>query len=156
MYVTPSGCSFMICRHTRSFSRMLSAVPKTMSGPSLMVSVVDAVSVAFTEVTRSASSVVMPATMASALLTLASVQYEPTAGLDPHARLDVWEIVREQADSGVAVVLATHSFEEADRVADDIVIMGRGRVRASGTRAEVTGGDSLETVYFSLTDGGRR
>ena len=81
---------------------------------------------------------------------------EPTAGLDPHARLDVWEIVREQADSGVAVVLATHSFEEADRVADDIVIMGRGRVRASGTRAEVTGGDSLETVYFSLTDGGRR
>ena len=73
----------MICRHTRSFSRMLSAVPKTMSGPSLMVSVVDAVSVAFTEVTRSASSVVMPATMASALLTLASVQYEPTAGLVP-------------------------------------------------------------------------
>ncbi|CCH74405.1 ABC transporter ATP-binding protein [Nostocoides australiense] len=81
---------------------------------------------------------------------------EPTAGLDPHTRLDVWDIVREQADAGAAVVLATHSFEEADRVADDIVIMDTGRVRAFGGRAEVTGAKSLEDVYFSLTRGGKR
>lgn len=76
---------------------------------------------------------------------------EPTAGLDPHTRLTVWEIVREQAGAGVAVVLATHSFEEAERVADDVVIMDRGRVRAAGERSAVEGGDTLEHVYFSLT-----
>lgn len=81
---------------------------------------------------------------------------EPTAGLDPHTRLDVWDIVRERADDGVAVVLATHSFEEADRVADDIVIMDTGRVRAVGSRADVTGARTLEDVYFSLTRGGTR
>ncbi|GAA1807737.1 hypothetical protein GCM10009811_33950 [Nostocoides veronense] len=81
---------------------------------------------------------------------------EPTAGMDPHTRLDVWEIVREQAAGGAAVVLATHSFEEADRVADDIVIMDRGRVRTSGPRAEVAGAKSLEDVYFSLTGRGER
>ncbi len=54
------------------------------------------------------------------------------------------------------MVLATHSFEEADRVADDIVIMDTGRVRAFGGRAEVTGAKSLEDVYFSLTRGGKR
>jgi ABC-2 type transport system ATP-binding protein len=81
---------------------------------------------------------------------------EPTAGMDPHTRLDVWDIVREQADGGVAVVLATHSFDEADRVADDIVIMDRGRVRAFGPRSEVAGAKSLEDVYFSLTGRGER
>ena len=81
---------------------------------------------------------------------------EPTAGMDPHTRLDVWDIVREQADGGVAVVLATHSFDEADRVADDIVIMDRGRARAFGPRSEVAGAKSLENVYFSLTGRGER
>ena len=64
--------------------------------------------------------------------------------------------MREQADGGVAVVLATHSFDEADRVADDIVIMDRGRVRAFGARPEVAGAKSLEDVYFSLTGRGER
>ena len=80
---------------------------------------------------------------------------EPTSGLDPHTRLEVWDIVREHADAGVAVVLATHSFEEADRIADDLVIMDGGRVQASGTREAVTSGASLEEVYFALTAGGR-
>ncbi|GAA1752347.1 MAG TPA: ABC transporter ATP-binding protein [Tetrasphaera sp.] len=81
---------------------------------------------------------------------------EPTAGLDPHTRLEVWDIVREEADRGVTVVLATHSFEEAERVADDLVIISHGRVRAAGTRAEVEGEDTLERVYFSLTSGAQR
>jgi ABC-2 type transport system ATP-binding protein len=81
---------------------------------------------------------------------------EPTAGMDPHTRLEVWDIVREQADAGVAVVLATHSFEEADRVADDVVIMSHGRVRTAGPRASVEGGETLEQVYFRLTSGGAR
>jgi ABC-2 type transport system ATP-binding protein len=80
---------------------------------------------------------------------------EPTAGLDPHARLEVWAVVREEADRGACVVLTTHSFEEAERVADRVVIMSAGRVAADGTLEEVRGGRTLEDVYFTLTGGVR-
>ena len=76
---------------------------------------------------------------------------EPSAGLDPHARLDVWDLVREVADAGAAVVLTTHSFEEAERLADHIVVVARGRVVAEGSLAEVTAGERLEDRYFALT-----
>ncbi|MCA0336019.1 MAG: ABC transporter ATP-binding protein [Actinobacteria bacterium] len=76
---------------------------------------------------------------------------EPTAGLDPHARLDVWALIREVADAGATVVVTTHSFDEADRLADDVVVMGRGRVLASGALAEVRGARTLEDRYFALT-----
>lgn len=76
---------------------------------------------------------------------------EPSAGLDPHARLDVWDLVRSVADQGAAVVMTTHSFEEAERIADQIVIVASGRVVAEGTLAHITDGRSLEEVYFGLT-----
>ncbi|MDO5628630.1 MAG: ABC transporter ATP-binding protein [Mobilicoccus sp.] len=76
---------------------------------------------------------------------------EPSAGLDPHGRLDVWDLVREVAESGTCVVLTTHSFEEADRLADDVVVVARGRAVATGTVAEVAGDAGLEETYFSLT-----
>ena len=76
---------------------------------------------------------------------------EPTAGLDPHARLEAWDLVRATRDSGCAVVVTTHSFEEAQRLADHIVIVSRGRVVGQGALAELTGEGSLEDVYFSLT-----
>ncbi len=79
---------------------------------------------------------------------------EPTAGLDPHARLDVWDLVRPEAARGVAVVLTTHSFEEAERLADRIVIMAHGAVVADGSLAEVSAGRSLEERYFALTGRG--
>jgi len=76
---------------------------------------------------------------------------EPTAGLDPHARLEVWDLVRETRDSGCAVIVTTHSFEEAERLADHIVIVNRGHVAAQGSLAELTAERSLEDAYFSLT-----
>ena len=80
---------------------------------------------------------------------------EPTAGLDPHARLEVWDLVRETAQEA-AVVVTTHSFEEAERIADHVVIMSAGRVVAQGSLAEVCDGRPLEERYFVLTAGGRR
>ena len=76
---------------------------------------------------------------------------EPSAGLDPHARLDVWDLVRATAAAGTAVVVTTHSFEEAERLADHIVVVAAGTVVADGTLAEVTGGVALEERYFALT-----
>jgi ABC-2 type transport system ATP-binding protein len=76
---------------------------------------------------------------------------EPAAGLDPHGRLDVWDLVAEQRDAGTTVVVTTHSFEEAARLADHLVIMNAGRTVAEGTPDSVTGGRPLEDVYFSLT-----
>ncbi len=80
---------------------------------------------------------------------------EPTAGLDPHARLDVWDLLRERAEGGTTLVVTTHGFEEAERLADRVVILDRGRVVADGTPAAVAGTQSLEQAYFALT-GGRR
>jgi len=76
---------------------------------------------------------------------------EPTAGLDPHARLEAWDLLFETRDSGCAVIVTTHSFEEAQRLADHVIIVHRGRVAAQGTVAELTADHSLEDVYFSLT-----
>lgn len=76
---------------------------------------------------------------------------EPTAGLDPHARLDVWDLVREVRDEGACVIVTTHSFEEAERLAERVVIMAGGSVVADGTVDEVRGVGSLEDAYFALT-----
>jgi ABC-2 type transport system ATP-binding protein len=91
--------------------------------------------------------------LAAALLGRPQVAFldEPTAGLDPHARLDAWDLLRETRDTGCAVIVTTHSFEEAERLADHVVIVHRGRVAAQGSIAELTGEQSLEKVYFSLT-----
>ncbi|MGE9807650.1 MULTISPECIES: ABC transporter ATP-binding protein [unclassified Janibacter] len=96
--------------------------------------------------------------LAAALVGAPDVAFldEPTAGLDPHARLDVWDLVRSVADAGAAVVLTTHSFEEAERLADDVVVVARGAVVASGTLPELTAERPLEDLYFALTDGRSR
>jgi ABC-2 type transport system ATP-binding protein len=77
---------------------------------------------------------------------------EPSAGLDPQARLAVWDLVREACDAGTSVVLTTHAMDEAERLADHVAILSHGRLVASGTPAELTmSGRSLEDVYLDLT-----
>ncbi|WP_370882695.1 ABC transporter ATP-binding protein [Kineosporia succinea] len=65
---------------------------------------------------------------------------EPTAGLDPQARIAVWGLIGELRASGVAVVLTTHLLDEAERLADHVVLMAGGRVVAAGSPRELTGG----------------
>jgi ABC-2 type transport system ATP-binding protein len=64
---------------------------------------------------------------------------EPTAGVDPHGRLTIRTVVGELRSAGVCVVLTTHELTEAERMADRVVIIDRGRVVAAGTLAELTG-----------------
>lgn len=65
---------------------------------------------------------------------------EPTAGVDVHGRDTIRSIVRGLADEGCAVVLATHELDEAERLADRVVIFDRGEVVADGTLAELRSG----------------
>lgn len=79
---------------------------------------------------------------------------EPSAGLDPQARLSVWELVRQARAAGVAVLLTTHLIEEAERLADLVVVMDAGRVVAQGSPEELTGGPchaQADTVRFRAT-----
>lgn len=90
---------------------------------------------------------------------------EPTTGLDPQARLDLWELIGEIRAEGVTIVLTTHYMEEAERLCDRIAIMDRGRIVKIGTPQELiaellaTGFQkpvvrqeaTLEDVFLSLT-----
>jgi daunorubicin resistance ABC transporter ATP-binding subunit len=72
---------------------------------------------------------------------------EPTTGLDPHSRNELWEVVRERAAMGSTVLLTTQYMEEAEALADSIVVMDKGVVIAAGTAAELrarVGGQTLE------------
>jgi ABC-2 type transport system ATP-binding protein len=62
---------------------------------------------------------------------------EPTTGLDPRSRQAMWQVVGELARRGVSVFLTTQYLEEADRLADHIVMLDRGRIVAQGTAAEL-------------------
>jgi len=62
---------------------------------------------------------------------------EPTTGLDPEARLEVWRVVRDLADRGTTVLLTTQYLDEAEQIADRLAILHEGRIIANGTLAEL-------------------
>ncbi len=62
---------------------------------------------------------------------------EPTTGLDPHARLEVWQSIRELARGGTTVLLTTQHLDEAEQLADRIAILHEGRILVDGTLAEL-------------------
>ncbi|MFE4611412.1 ATP-binding cassette domain-containing protein [Streptomyces niveus] len=81
---------------------------------------------------------------------------EPTTGLDPHARQEVWEVVRRLVADGVTVLLTTQYLEEADQLADSIAVFDHGRVVAEGRPDELkrrVGGQTLQVRPTLLTDG---
>ncbi|GAA3798061.1 ABC transporter ATP-binding protein [Cellulomonas soli] len=91
---------------------------------------------------------------------------EPTTGLDPEARLEVWQIVQELAEQGTTILLTTQYLEEAEQLADRIAILHEGRIIADGTLAElkallppatveyVEKQPSLEDVFLALVGTG--
>ncbi|MGX7674313.1 ABC transporter ATP-binding protein [Plantactinospora sp. DSM 117369] len=62
---------------------------------------------------------------------------EPTTGLDPEARIEVWQVIQNLADSGTTVLLTTQYLEEAEKLADRIAILHEGTIIVSGTLAEL-------------------
>jgi lipooligosaccharide transport system ATP-binding protein len=64
---------------------------------------------------------------------------EPTTGLDPQARISLWELVSQLRNAGMAVVLTTHYMDEAERLSDRLILLESGKVRATGTTKELLG-----------------
>ncbi|MEI8413039.1 MULTISPECIES: ATP-binding cassette domain-containing protein [unclassified Kribbella] len=74
---------------------------------------------------------------------------EPTTGLDPRSRLDLWQIIRDRVSEGVTILLTTQYLEEADELADSIAVVDHGSVIARGTADELkakVGGERIEVV----------
>ncbi len=74
---------------------------------------------------------------------------EPTAGMDAHARLVVWELIDALRRDGVTVVLTTHQLKEAEELADHIVIIDRGSAVAAGTPAELMRSGAEDQLRFT-------
>jgi oleandomycin transport system ATP-binding protein len=77
---------------------------------------------------------------------------EPTTGLDPRARNQVWDTVRGLTANGVTVLLTTQYLEEADELADHIAVIDRGRVLASGTASELKATTGKQTIEVRPVD----
>ena len=94
--------------------------------------------------------------LAASLIAKPSILFldEPTTGLDPRSRLGLWEVITDLVAEGTTVLLTTQYLEEADQLAEEIVVIDHGRVIAKGTSDTLkddVGGDRIEVV---LTDRG--
>jgi ABC-2 type transport system ATP-binding protein len=76
---------------------------------------------------------------------------EPTRSLDPAGAVHVWELVRQIAQHGTTVLMATHNFEEAAAVADTVCVLHGGRVAGEQTLSVRTGVEQLQDLYFRAT-----
>ncbi|MCX5331558.1 MULTISPECIES: ABC transporter ATP-binding protein [unclassified Streptomyces] len=75
---------------------------------------------------------------------------EPTTGMDVTTRQGFWATMREQADQGRTVLFATHYLEEADAIADRVLVLHRGRLIADGTAAEIKAKAGVRRISFDL------
>ncbi|MBY4383626.1 ATP-binding cassette domain-containing protein [Rhodococcus fascians] len=77
---------------------------------------------------------------------------EPTTGLDPRSRITMWEFIADLVRDGTTILLTTQYLEEADRLADSIIVLNKGKIIARGTADELKAQTGGERIEFVLTD----
>ncbi len=80
---------------------------------------------------------------------------EPTTGLDPRTRLELWQIIRDLVSEGRSIVLTTQYLEEADELADRIAVLNKGKIIAEGTSDELKARLGGDVVELEFAQGGR-
>lgn len=96
--------------------------------------------------------------LAASLISKPSILFldEPTTGLDPRARINVWDAIKSLVNNGTTVFLTTQYLEEADILSDRIVVIDHGQIIADGTSVQLKnqiGGDRLEITISEVSDG---
>jgi ABC-2 type transport system ATP-binding protein len=81
---------------------------------------------------------------------------EPTTGLDPRSRNQVWDLVRRIADEGTTVLLTTQNLDEADRLAERLAVIDHGRVIAEGTSRELKASVGSSALHVRLASADQR
>jgi len=96
--------------------------------------------------------------IAASLVTRPDILFldEPTTGLDPRSRNQVWDLVRHIAADGTTVLLTTQYLEEADRLAERLAVIDHGRVIAEGTSRDLKASVGSNTLHFHLRDSEQR
>ena len=77
---------------------------------------------------------------------------EPTTGLDPRSRLELWDVIRDLVSQGTTVLLTTQYLEEADRLADEITVVDQGKIIARGTASELKQRAGSEFIEITIRD----
>jgi len=144
--VMPQGGGAYPGVRTEEMLRLVAACAATPLDPAWLLDVLGLTAVRRTPYKRLSGGQQQRLSLACALVGRPELVFldEPTAGLDPQARHLVWDLVRALRADGVGVLLTTHLMDEAETLADQVVIVDHGRVVASGSPQELTSSGSAE------------
>jgi ABC-2 type transport system ATP-binding protein len=141
--VMPQSGGVPVSARAGEFLRLIAALYANPADPSALLARLGLTEHARTPYKRLSGGQQQRLSLAAALVGRPELVFldEPTAGLDPHARHATWELIEEMRAAGVTTVLTTHHMDEAERLADQVYILDRGRVVARGTPHELTGAE---------------
>ena len=133
--------------------RLVAACAERPHDPDWLLDLLGLAAVTRTPVRRLSGGQVQRLSLAMALVGRPELLFldEPTAGLDPQGRHLVWDLLRAAKADGATILLTTHFMDEAERLADQVVILDHGRAVAAGTVADLTAGE--EQLRFSAHPG---
>jgi ABC-2 type transport system ATP-binding protein len=150
-----SGVGGYTAARARELLQLFAAYAAHPLDPDALLDAVGLTSVATTAVKRLSGGQQQRLSLALALIGRPELVFldEPTAGMDPQARHATWDLIRQLRTDGVGVILTTHFLDEAEQLADNVVVIDAGRVVAQGSPAELTRAGAEGQVRFRAAPG---